>query len=160
MVFAFGTFEIGMAWSDRQVVTQSARSGARAASQLGTNNQADSFAVRAIEGALDHLGDDVTRIVVFKADATDGEIPAACETAARPGVTGQCSVYDQRDFGTYTAWSQGQWSPASRANGFRDADFVGVRVEVSRPLRTRFLGNTGVDIADTVVMLIEPDAGN
>ena len=60
LTLAFGAFEMGLAWSDSQLVTQGARTGARVASQLGSNAAADSFSVESIEAALGDLGDDLT----------------------------------------------------------------------------------------------------
>jgi hypothetical protein len=156
----FGVFETGMAWSDSQLVTQAARSGARSVSQLGVNAEADSFAIQSVEAALGSLTGDVTRIVIFDAGATDGSMPPACETASPPGVTGLCSVYDQTSFGTYGSWTDGSWAPSSRDNTLDDGDHVGVFVEIDRPLLTGFLNDAGFTIADTTVMKIEPNAGS
>lgn len=156
LTLAFGTFEMGLGWSDSQLVTQAARSGARAASQLGQNSAADSFSVEAIEAALGSLGDDMTRIVIFDAAAADGSMPSACETAGPPGIAGSCSVYDQNDFGTYGAWTDGAWTPASRDDSFSNADYVGVTVEVARPYVTGFFSGSTFNISDTTVMRVEP----
>ena len=160
LTLAFGAFEMGMAWSDSQLVTQAARSGARSVTQLGINPAADSFTVESIEAALGDLSDDVTRIVVYDAVAADGSMPAACEAALPPGVAGQCSVYDGTDFGTYGSWVDGSWAPTDRDNTLNGGDFVGVTVEVDRPYITGFLGNNTFSISDTTVMRIEPYAGD
>lgn len=156
LTLAFGAFEMGMAWSDSQLVTQAARTGARSASQLGTNAAADSFSVESIEAALGDIGTDVTRIVVYEANSADGSMPAGCEAASPPGVVGSCSVYDSSDFGTYASWVNGSWSPSSRLNSFDSADYVGVTIEVERPYRTGFFGSSVFTISDTAVMRIEP----
>ena len=75
-----GIFEIGSAWSDHQTITQASRSGARVVSQLGTRGEADNEALRAVEAGFASVGGQITRIVVFEADA-NGDMPAACETA-------------------------------------------------------------------------------
>ncbi len=156
LTLAIGAFEMGMAWSDSQLVTQAARTGARSASQLGTNAAADSFSVESIEAALGSLGGNVTRIVVFEANAADGSMPAACETASPPGIAGSCSIYDGTDFGTYASWVDGSWTPSARQNSFDNADFVGVTVEVERPYMTGLFGSTVFNMSDTAVMRIEP----
>ncbi len=160
LTLVFGVFETGMAWSDSQLVTQAARTGARSVSQLGIDAQADSFAVQSIEAALGDLGDDVTRIVIYDAAAADGAMPAACAAAPSPGIAGQCSVYDQTDFGTYGSWVDGAWAPADRDNDRDTGHYLGVTVEVDRPFITGFLGGTSFAIADTAVMRIEPNAGS
>ncbi len=156
LTLAIGAFEMGMAWSDSQLVTQAARTGARSASQLGTNAAADSFSVESIEAALGSLGGNVTRIVVFEANAADGSMPSACETATPPGIAGSCSIYDGTDFGTYASWVDGSWTPSARQNSFDNADFVGVTIEVERPYMTGLFGSTVFNMSDTAVMRIEP----
>lgn len=157
---AFGTFEMGSAWSDSQLLTQAARSGARNATQLGKNAAADSFAVESIEAALGDLRDDVTRIVIYDANAVDGSMPPACVAANPPGVAGLCSVYEKNDFGTYGAWADGAWLPSDRVNTPQSADYLGVRVEVARPYVTGFFNGSTFAMADTTVMRVEPKAGD
>lgn len=156
LTLAFGTFEMGLAWSDSQLVTQAARSGARVATQLGTDGAADSFSVESIEAALGDLADDLTRIVIYDAGAADGSMPAACVSAGPPGIAGSCSVYDKNDFGTYGAWTDGAWSPGNRNNTFDNADHLGVAIEVSRPYVTGFFSGSTFNMRDTTVMRIEP----
>lgn len=160
MTMAFGTIEMGTAWSDSQLVTQAARSGARGATQLGINGQADSFAVQAIEAALGDMAPMVDRIVIYDAAATDGSMPSACETAGPPGVAGSCSVYDVSDFGTYGTWSDGAWPPSARNNAVSGPGHLGVRIEIDRPYITGFFAGSTFSISDTTVMRIEPEAGN
>jgi hypothetical protein len=157
---AFGTFEMGLAWSDSQLVTQAARTGARSGTQLGVNAAADSFAVEAIEAGLGDLRNDLTRIVIYDANAVDGSMPPSCESALPPGIAGLCSVYDASDFGTYGAWVDGAWLPSSRDNDSDTADYIGVQVEVARPYVTGFFSGSTFTIIDTTVMRIEPDAGD
>lgn len=160
LILVFGVFETGMAWSDSQVVTQAARSGARSVSQLGVHDDTDSFAVQSIEAALGELATHVTRIVIYDAWAPDGTMPSGCDTASPPGIAGRCSVYDRSSFGTYGAWVDGSWPPGNRINTLNGGDSVGVLVEIDRPLITRFLDDTGFTITDTAVMRIEPGAGD
>lgn len=156
LTLAFGAFEMGLAWSDSQLVTQGARTGARVASQLGSNAAADSFSVESIEAALGDLGDDLTRIVIYEANAVDGSMPPACESASPPGIANQCSIYDKTAFGTYGSWSDGSWAPSNRDDSFGSADYVGVTIEVARPYATGFFAGSTFNIADTTVMRIEP----
>ena len=160
LTLAFGTFEMGTAWSDSQLVTQASRTGARSATQLGIDPLADSFTVQSIEAGLGDLADDVTRIVIYDAAAADGSMPSGCEGAAPPGIPPKCSVYDKTAFGTYASWVDGSWDPASRINLAGSSDWVGVRVEVSRPYITGFFSSSSFTIADTTVMRIEPEAGD
>lgn len=160
VTLGLGTFEMGLAWSDSQLVTQAARTGARSATQLGVNTAADSFSVQSIEAGLGDLRNDVSRIVIYDASAADGSMPAACAAAAPPGIVGSCSVYDGTAFGTYGAWADGAWLPSGRDNTANTADYVGVRVEVNRPFVTGFFAGRSFNITDTTVMRIEPGAGD
>ena len=160
LTLGFGTFEMGMAWSDSQLVTQAARSGARSSTQLGTNPAADSFTVESIEAALGDQGVNLTRIVIFHATSADGSMSPACQSATPPGIPNQCSVYAQTYFGTYGAWVDGAWTPTTRNNDVSSADHVGVSIEVERPLLTGFLGSTNLTMTDSAVMRIEPNAGD
>lgn len=160
MTLLFGSLEIGLAWSDSQVVTQAARSGARSSSQLGIDPQADSFAVQSIEAALGDLAADLSRIVIYDASAADGAMDPACESAGPPGIVGQCSVYDQSAFGTYATWTDGAWPPSARNNALGTAHWVGIRVEVERPSVTGFIRIGTFSLGDTTVMRIEPEAGS
>ncbi|MGI9598795.1 MAG: TadE/TadG family type IV pilus assembly protein [Acidimicrobiales bacterium] len=157
LMLAFGTFEMGTAWSDSQLVTQAARTGARTATQLGQNAAADSFSVESIEAALGDLDDDVTRIVIFDAGAADGAMPPARVAASPPGIVGSCSIYDKNDFGTYGAWVDGAWLPSARDDSFSGADYVGVSIDVARPYVTGFFSGSTFNITDTTVMRIEPE---
>jgi hypothetical protein len=159
LVLAAVVFELGSAWSDSQLVTQSARSGARGASQIGIGPQADSFAVQAVEAALGDLTPFVTRVVVYDAGAADGSMPPACVGAGPPGIAGSCSIYDQTSFGTYGSWTDGAWPPSARDNTFQTSDYVGVEVSISRPTLTNFL-QFNFTITDATVMRIEPEAGS
>jgi hypothetical protein len=160
LTLAFGTVEMGTAWSDSQLVTQAARSGARGSAQLGVSSQSDLYAVQSIEAALGDLAPHLTRIVIYDAVAADGAMPSACVTASSPGISGSCSVYDSSHFANYGAWTDGAWAPSARNNTLDSADHVGVRVEVARPYTTDFFVGATFDISDTTVMRIEPEAGS
>ncbi len=153
----FGTFEIGMAWRDAQLVAQASRSGARSITQLGVDSAADEFGVATIEAGLGNLADSTQRIIFYRASTADGAVPAACFTSSPPGIPGVCSVYTKAAFQTF---SQGSWSPQSRKNSLEQADYVGVYVEVERNLLTGFLSNDPFTISDRSVMRIEPGAGD
>ena len=153
VILGIGTYEMGMAWNDAQLVTQAARSGARVAAQLGSDNQADQRIVEAVDAALGDIDPGLVRIVIFDAGAADGAMPASCQSAGHPGRNGQCSVYELAHL---TSFSQGSWSPSSRADELTNADYVGVTIEVDRPLMTGFFGVAPLRMTDTAVMRIEP----
>ncbi len=155
VILGVGTYEMGMAWNDAQLVTQAARSGARVAAQLGPDAQTDQRVVEAIDAALGDIDPGLVRIVVFDAGAPDGAMSPACQSATHPGRNGQCSVYE---FSHLTSFSQGSWLPSSRDDELTNADYIGVAVEVDRPLMTGFFGVTPLRMTDTAVMRIEPNS--
>lgn len=153
MTLAIGTYELGMAWNDAQLVTQAARSGARVAAQLGSDAQTDQRILESVEAALGDLESGLVTIVIFDAAATDGQMSNACESANHPGRNGQCSVYGQTEVATF---SQGSWLPADRNDELGQSDYVGVRVEIDRPFLSGFFGPADLTITDQAVMRIEP----
>jgi Flp pilus assembly protein TadG len=163
-----GIFEIGSAWSDHQTITQASRSGARVASQLGTRGEADNEALRAVEAGFASVDGDISRIVVFEADA-NGNMPAACETATA-GYTGpaNCNVYGPAhiaDLNTSSQWgsgtscgpADGNWCSATERDDVQQtATYIGVMVEYDRDYLTGFFGGGSHTITEATVMRIEP----
>lgn len=149
-----GTFELGTAWSDSQLVSQAARSGARVAAQLSDEPNADLRTVEAIEAALGDMATGDVRIVIYDAIAADGAMVPTCETANPPGRTNQCSVYDETHF---TAFSQGSWDPADRDTDVLNPVYIGVLVEVTRPTVTSLFSPLTFNMQDTAVMRAEPE---
>jgi len=168
IALVLGVFEIGMAWSDHQAVTQSSRSGARVGSQLGKAPQSDNQILRAVQASLQDQASTVTRIVVYEADA-NGDMPAACKTATAPYTGGaHCNVYDASSFselGTAAKWGSGSscgtldnnWCSATARNNTQDsATYLGVYVEVERHYLTGLFGGGTHRISESTVMRIEP----
>jgi len=153
ITLGIGTYEMGMAWNDAQLVTQAARSGARVAAQLGSDAQSDERVLEAIDAALGDLDAGLVRIVIFDASAADGAMANSCRNANHPGRNGECSVYHLQHL---TSFNQGSWNPTSRSDEVTNADYVGVTVEVDRPLMTGFFGAAPLRMNDTTVMRIEP----
>lgn len=164
-----GVLEIGSAWSDYQSLNQASRAGARVASQLGTTGEADSEALLAIEAAIGPLGDNLSRVVVYEADV-NGDMPASCLTAPA-GYTGSanCNVYDANSIsnlatagwwgsGTSCGTADANWCSASERNDdLTSSSFVGVMVEVDRPLLTGLFGTGTQRMTEATVMRIEPE---
>ena len=156
MSLSIGTYEMGMAWNDSQLVTQAARSGARVAAQLGSDAQSDQRVLEAVDAALGGLDAGLVKVVIYDAGAVDGEMAPSCETANHPGQNGSCSVYHLVHL---TTFNQGSWDPTVRNDELFNADYVGVQIEIDRPLMTGFFGSAPLTITDTAVMRIEPRFG-
>ncbi len=148
---ALGTLELGMAWSDAQLVNQAARSGARVAAQLSDDADADEHVVDAVEAGLGRLAVNPIRIVVYDAGATDGSMHNSCLRLSFPGNR-HCSIYDEQHL---TTFSQGNWPPSRRTSSIDSAVYVGVEVAVERPMFTGLLGSGAMTITETAVMRVE-----
>lgn len=168
ITLVLGVFEIGMAWSDHQDITQASRSGARVGSQLGKAVQTDNQLLRAVQASLQDQASTVTRIVVYEADA-NGDMPAACKTAsAAYSGSAHCNVYNAATFaelGTPSKWGSGaacgtldsNWCSATARNNTQDsATYLGVYVEVERQYLTGLFGGGTHRMSESTVMRIEP----
>ena len=168
ITLVLGVFEIGMAWSDHQDVTQASRSGARVGSQLGKAPQSDNQLLRAVQASLQDQASTVTKIVVYEADA-NGDMPAACKTATAPySGAAHCNVYDASSFAqlaTASKWGSGStcgtldsnWCSATARNNTQDgATYLGVYVEVERHYLTGLFGGGTHRMSESTVMRIEP----
>lgn len=151
VVIGAGTLEIGLAWSDAQLVTQASRSGARVAAQVGDDPNADQYILDAVEAALGDLNSEPVRVTIYNAEAADGTMHVSCVGASHPGNT-RCSVYDESHF---AAFSQGNWNPTSRDSTITTGAYIGIEVSVDRPLATTILGTGTMNITETSIMRIE-----
>lgn len=176
-----GSLELGLGWRSSLTNTNAARAGARVGSSQGSADLADQSALLAVVAGIKSLtGDTIVKVVIFHATSTSGTVPAACLTSGAltaGGVSGsECNVYSEVYINTLVANPLGTatqfagscgggrrdrfWCPANRSNiqqSVGGLDQVGVYVEISHPTLTKLLGST-INIKDTAVMRIEPDA--
>jgi hypothetical protein len=176
LLLAFGIAEFGLAWRDVNTMERSLQTAARTGSSTGRGRYADYETLRSLSSSLSGLsGAEVTRVIVYKADGLDGEVPPAClavtpsPTAAR-GVAGVCNVYSAqqasqsnpgigfRDDGTGSC--AGSWDanfcPDSRNDSPPDTTDLGVYVEISyRPITNLIPGPT-FSIDERAVFAVEP----
>jgi hypothetical protein len=170
VVLLLGVFEIGGLWTNHQTVTHASRSGARVGTQLGDQGEADHEILLAIQAALGPLAGDVSRVVVYEADA-DGEMPAAC-VGAVAGYSGgsNCNVYDATTLSNLSTpgwWGSGascgtadtNWcAPSERDSSQAGATYLGIEVEINHTYLTKFFGGGTTTISDSTVMRIEPQS--
>ncbi len=168
VVMLLGLFEIGGIWRDHQSITHASRSGARVGSQLADTGEADLEVLLAIEAALGPLADDLSRIVIYEADA-NGDMPAPCVSAAA-GYSGgsNCNVYDGATManlatpgwwgsGTSCGTADGNWcAPTERDTAQASATFLGIEVEIEHSYLTKFFGAGTTTISESTVMRLEP----
>jgi len=166
---AFGTIEFGYGWRSSMSVLTAARAGARSVASMGTDNQSDYFALTSIRTNLDSAGllDGVQRVVIYKADATDGDPPAVC-TGTITATTAKCNVYtgDQvrsvaagqfsATTGCMTAATVKNYCPNGRITAQGTADSIGVYVQARQKSLTGFFGGAGFLASRDAVMRMEP----
>lgn len=163
ILLAMGTIEFGMAWRDRLSVQNASRAGARAGASLATDAQTDYNILQSVKSGLGTKYTSATKIIVYKASASDGALPSACLSGSQSGV---CNVYATADlsasssnFGCGAGAKDTSWCPTSRnadvtsANG---PDYVGVYITFAHGLITGSFGSGNLTITDTAVMRLEP----
>ena len=166
---AFVTIEYGYGWRSSMSVLTAARAGVRSVSSMGTDNQADYFALTSIRANLDSAGllEGAQRVVIHRADATNGDPPAACTATPLTTTTALCNVYtgDQLRLvaagqfaatGCMTAATVKNYCPSTRQTAQGTADPIGVYVQARQKSLTGFFGGAGFLASRDAVMRMEP----
>jgi len=93
LTLGLGIYEFGFAWRTSAAVTSGARSAARTASSLATDDAADYQALSSVRSDLLASGllDNLQMVVIYKSTTSDGKVPAACKTNATTSAL--CDVY-------------------------------------------------------------------
>jgi hypothetical protein len=176
----FGIMEFGMALRNYLAVSNATTEGARSASVLGRDREADFFVLQSIADGIEAMGlENVDYVVVFEADKINGAVPDACRTSS---VDGLCNRYTRSDFflaledavGNSTGnWGCGAaavdryWCPIDNTNnpGGRLAaladppDFIGVHIQATHSYITGFFGSS-VSLTNTKIIRVEPERLN
>ncbi|MCC6434163.1 MAG: pilus assembly protein, partial [Acidimicrobiales bacterium] len=160
MVLMFaGVIEYGTMFRHGLSVSNAARQGARTAAQVGTTADADFRIVQSTLGSRGSLSTaQVDAIIIYKADAANGDIPASCISAwdsGANGVGGVCNVY-RRSTGFLAQADPMPWSPATRQNDlYSGREFIGVYVATTfdSPLHLTVRNRS---VADRVVFQFDP----
>jgi Flp pilus assembly protein TadG len=163
ILLAMGTIEFGMAWRDRLSVQNASRAGARAGASLATDAQTDYNILQSVKSGLGTKHTSATKIIVYKATASDGAVPAACLSASQSGVCNVYTVADMSaastDFGCGAGDKDTSWCPTSRSADVTSAngpDYVGVYIAFSHGMITGSFGSGTLTIRDSAVMRLEP----
>ncbi len=185
LTFSLASLDIGTAWRASLGISNAVRSGARVGSAAGIASNADYQILLSIGSSLGRNSvSEVERIVIFKA-TTSSTVPSGCLSNSAKTAGGSagnyCNVYSSSDLasvlaspssvpaefqgacpGTGTRWDR-FWCPSSRVNSVGMAgagpDYIGVYLNVAHATSTKLFGST-IDIDDTFVMRIEPQAGS
>lgn len=165
LLMVLGLAELGFRTHSSQTIIGATRSAARVGSSAGDDRLADYVALQALAGGLrDYDAAEIERIIIFNASASDGSLPAGCETGSVPG---ECNHYDASHFalaptaftssGTNCSFGSPdlQWCPLSRnANQYPSADWIGVEVWINHSSTAPFLGDTV--LKERTIMRLEP----
>ncbi|MGE0730838.1 MAG: TadE/TadG family type IV pilus assembly protein, partial [Acidimicrobiia bacterium] len=133
MMFA-GVIEYGTMFRHGLAVSNAARQGARTAAQVGTTADADYRIVQSTLGSRGSLSTaQIEAILIYKADAANGDVPPACITAMNDGaagVAGTCNVYYKS--AGFLGTDPMPWTPSSRLNDlYTGREFIGVYVNTT-----------------------------
>lgn len=177
MLIVAGMIEVGAAWRDKSTVVQASRQGARVASNLADNGEADRLALLAILAVLPSggtgsgLSNSMTPTAVAIYDATpltglSASDAASCRAGTFSGAG--CNYYDASKLtvaalipanfdGTNADWD-GAWEPTSeRDRTITTGDLLAIHVRARRPVLTNmFPGTTEQRITSLTVMKLEP----
>lgn len=164
IMLAMGTIEFGLGWRDRVGVQTTVRAAARSGATLGSDPQADYNILQMLKSGLGADYTKASRIVIYKAAATNGAVPAACLTGS--SQTGVCNVYVAADmakastsFGCGSGTIDTAWCPTTRISNISNTsglDYLGVYIAFDHSLITGSFGTGVITIKDNVVMRVEP----
>jgi Flp pilus assembly protein TadG len=163
ILLAMGTVEFGFAWRDRVDVQTTVRSAVRAGSSLSNDPQADYNILQMLKAGFGSRITNTTKIVIYKASATNGAVPTACLTSSQTGV---CNVYTAASaslatssFGCGTGAVDSAWCPNTRVVDIASAsgpDYLGVYIAFNHGMITGSFGGGNLSIKDSAVMRLEP----
>jgi len=179
MVISLAILDLGLGWRTNLTVSNASRSGARVASNLGVDVQADKEALRAIGAALGSIPtSEIDMVVIFESTSSNGTVPSDCTTSTAKANGGSstwsCNTYTGTEvaaiaggagptFGTGCSTSRDRfWCPTNRVTSQATAagpDYLGVYIKVNHRTSTKMFGSTMV-VQDTAVMRLEPGAGS
>jgi len=179
LLLLMGIFEFGLAWRTRINLETSVGLASRQASNLGDQRTADFEALSSLMGSTTGSGAEITKVVIFEANASGDPIAAPCLTTSPSGsgsgVTGRCNIYGPTqlsnpgvtfatNFGpTLTTCGPSSWDrfwcPTARDADQGDPggpDWLGVRITAERETITGLFGDT-ITINVNSVFRLEPD---
>jgi|GEM_PF-944272 len=179
IVLVLGVMEYGRTWGEKNTLVRSTQSAARTGATQGPDRYADYNALQSIEASLKALGNStIERVVIFRADAADGQVPAACAnlaiadnlspkgiaasncniySAAQVGFTGNPLTYFPGTSSCTGAWDAA-WCPTARSRGtdVTDPDYLGVYVRVNYKSLTGILAAPTKDLTATSTFRLDP----
>jgi Flp pilus assembly protein TadG len=169
-LLAFGTAEMGLAWTAHNRIEGATSAAARVGSSTGQDVNADVSILVALRAALpaEALAN-LDRVVIFKPVNADGGMPATA-TCVRPvgstsqvGSAGNCNTYTGATVRAVTTATDlgpadDSWNGLTRKDGLADAggpDYLGVYVRTRQDSKTSFFGD--FTITRTSIYRLQPD---
>lgn len=169
LILAFGTAEMGLAWTTSNRVEGATSTAGRIASSSGSLDEADLNVLLSLQASLPAKSlENLDRVVIFRANsAGTGQPPSLCVPPVGDTtrvVQSDCNSYPGDQVRSVTQTSPltnlpgtGGWLPSSRRDRLADPpDYIGVWV------RTRHDNQTGTYFGDfivtkTSIYRIQPD---
>ncbi len=166
LLMVLGMLEMGLAWRDSATVNQASRQGARVASNLGDNADADLEALLSVMSILQGEDGTVEYVVIYDASGS-GRVPVACESASVPGSCNHYTAAELANLVTSPPTNTNlfqcggpsvDWCPSARSTQLASIDHIGVYVKVNRSWVTNIFPGDGIDLSGYTVMQLEPAA--
>jgi hypothetical protein len=149
LLLAFGTAEMGLAWTAHNRVEGAASTAARVASSAGADPNADVSILVALRASLPAESlTNLERVIIFKPTNADGGVPSGCLHLSSPssqvGVSNSCNTYTGATVRSVTTTTNlggaaNFWPSTSRKDGLADSggpDYIGVYVRTSHDSKT------------------------
>jgi len=172
MTLLFGMIEFGGAFRDYLTLSNATIAGARTASILATQVDADWYVIQSVKNAANAMPlNEIQAIVVYKAtvNATSpASVSASCLTV---GVSGVCNYYSGNDLTdtsegtpgnnkwTNCTGSEASWCPSTRNYALTGPksppDYIGVWVKINHRWLTGLFGSQ-ISMTNNTVTQIEP----
>lgn len=180
VVLLCGVIDFGIGLRTQTSLQTATRNAARAGAAAVNKTSADQLVLSTLAaGTQGVAGLDITKAIVYEADAANGQPTSTCMTIAPAGLTargsnGDCNVYSPQQIAAASAvpetfnesgagcngWDR-YWCPATMrtANLAGTVDSLGLFVEATYTPYTGVFGSNPFDISDYVVMKLEPAPG-
>jgi Flp pilus assembly protein TadG len=171
ILLGMGMLDAGMAWKSKVEVVHATRQGARVGSAFKDDPRSDQEALLAITAVIPEYlnldpGDTISArldyIVIYKADAADGQVPAACKN---PGTYADCTHLTRTDVETFLTEYAGDPSALHLTRSWTNRplepanlDSLGVFIQATQPSFTGvFESLTTWTVTGSTVMRTEPE---
>ena len=169
LMFILLVIEFSLVMRDATALHGVGHAATRAASIAGNDLDADAHIISVINQASQPLPDGtLRRVVVYRASGPTDTVPSACKSGPQSNASHRCNHYlpsdldrPVTDFGCQAGfdldrfWCPTQRSVIANASSGGPPDFIGVYLEMDRPLLTGLFG-TSLTVTSDDIIRIEP----